>query len=322
MRKAAFEEMLKQVEELTPSQRKRLRKRLEAREGTPMAVRLAEGANGDEAACPHCAAPAARRWGNANGLHRWRCRACGRTFNALTGTALAHLHKKECWEEFASCVGETLTVRASAERSGVHRTTAFRWRHRFLQDPAELQSDHLQGIVEADETFFLESKKGSRHLGRKPRKRGGVAKQRGRSSEQVCVLVAMDRGGAELDRVMPGLNADTIAETLEPALAKDAVLCTDGLNSYKAYARKAGVEHKPLNLSAGIRVVEGVFHIQHVNAYHHRLKAWMAGFHGVSTRYLKNYLGWGGSSKPTQGDWTPKTSSSQPSVKSTINSIR
>ena len=105
-------------------------------------------------------------------------------------------------------------------------------------------------------------------------------------------MVAMDRSGAEVDRVMPALNADTIAETLGPVLAKDAILCTDGLNSYKAFSKKAGVEHKPLNLSAGIRVVEGVFHIQHVNAYHHRLKGWMTGFHGVATRYLKNYLGW------------------------------
>lgn len=205
---------------------------------------------------------------------------------------MAHLHKKECWEEFASCLGEALTVRASGERSGVHRTTAFRWRHRFLQDPAMVQATHLQGIVEADETFFLESKKGSRHLGRKPRKRGGVAQKRGRSSEQVCVLVAMDRGGAELDRVVPELNAETIAETLGPALEKDVILCTDGFSSYKTFARRAGIEHKALNLSGGVRIMEGVFHIQHVNAYHSRLKRWMGRFHGVSTRYLENYLGW------------------------------
>ena len=32
--------------------------------------------------------------------------------------------------------------------------------------------------------------------------------------------------------------------------------------------------------------------IQNVNAYHSRLKNWMARFHGVATRYLPNYLGW------------------------------
>jgi hypothetical protein len=34
------------------------------------------------------------------------------------------------------------------------------------------------------------------------------------------------------------------------------------------------------------------WHVQNVNAYHSRLKAWIRKFHGVATRYLKNYLGW------------------------------
>ena len=33
-------------------------------------------------------------------------------------------------------------------------------------------------------------------------------------------------------------------------------------------------------------------HINNVNAYHSRLKAWLRRFHGVATRNLPNYLGW------------------------------
>jgi hypothetical protein len=44
----------------------------------------------------------------------------------------------------------------------------------------------LTAIVEADEMFRLESQKGSRRLNRKPRKRGGVAKQRGVNKEHDC----------------------------------------------------------------------------------------------------------------------------------------
>jgi hypothetical protein len=51
----------------------------------------------------------------------------------------------------------------------------------------------LQGIVESDETYELFSNKGSRHLDRKPRKRGGTATKRGISNEQVCILVTRDR---------------------------------------------------------------------------------------------------------------------------------
>lgn len=45
-----------------------------------------------------------------------------------------------------------------------------------------------------DETYFLYSEKDKRNIiERKPRKRGGKAKYRGISKDQVCVLVARDR---------------------------------------------------------------------------------------------------------------------------------
>lgn len=50
--------------------------------------------------------------------------------------------------------------------------------------------------------------------------------------------------------------------------------------------------HEVLNQSAGARVKQRVFHIQHVNAYDSRLKQWMVRFNGVATKYLPNYLGW------------------------------
>ncbi len=57
-------------------------------------------------------------------------------------------------------------------------------------------------------------------------------------------------------------------------------------------ARLSGIAHRALNQSAGIVVLAGVYHIQNVNAYDSRLKNWMMRFHGVSTKYLNNYLGW------------------------------
>ena len=60
----------------------------------------------------------------------------------------------------------------------------------------------LSGIIESDETFFLESDKGRKNLiHRKPRKRGGAASKRGISKEQICVVVAHDRNGQILSEV-------------------------------------------------------------------------------------------------------------------------
>ena len=50
------------------------------------------------------------------------------------------------------------------------------------------------------------------------------------------------------------------------------------------------VSHQTVNISQGQRVTKGAYHIQNVNAYHHRFKSWLDRFHGVATKYLPNYL--------------------------------
>ncbi|MET0856374.1 MAG: IS1595 family transposase, partial [Telluria sp.] len=78
---------------------------------------------------------------------------------------------------------------------------------------------------------------------------------------------------------------------LAPVVERDILLVTDGHPAYRAFAREAGITHRAVNLSAGVRV-DGALHVQNVNAYHSRFKVWLRRFHGVATRYLPNYLGW------------------------------
>ena len=106
--------------------------------------------------CPHCAGREVVGWGRSHGLLRFRCKSCGRTFNALTKTPMAHLRKKEKWLDHARAMIEGKSLAKTAALCGVHPTTAFRWRHRFLRAPASDKPRGLRGIVEADETFILE----------------------------------------------------------------------------------------------------------------------------------------------------------------------
>jgi hypothetical protein len=94
------------------------------------------------------------------------------------------------------------------------------------------------------------------------------------------------------DAVLPALSKASVTPVLKPILNRDTLLCTDGAAFYKAAAKAEGFAHQPLNVKAGTRVKERVFHIQLVNAYHERLKGWMRRFRGVATKYLPNYLGW------------------------------
>ncbi len=289
MRAENFHRWLSQISELTPSQRQQAIERLgQEREPVDALRSLLER----EPACPYCHDGSPVHWGNAHGLPRYRCRLCHKTYNALTGTPLAHLRHRECWPTYAQALIDGDTVREAAHRCGVHKNTSFRWRHRFLALPAQAKPLHLHGIVEADETYFLESHKGERDLPRPPRKRGGVASTRGLSEEQIPVLIARDRSTRTTDAILEKANTQAVRTVLEPIVDPDAVLCTDGAAIYRSFAKQTHIAHKPVNLSAGIRVVEAVFHIQNVNAYDSRLKGWMRRFHGVATKYLPNYLGW------------------------------
>jgi hypothetical protein len=69
-------------------------------------------------------------------------------------------------------------------------------------------------------------------------------------------------------------------------------LCSDGFRPYIKFAQSNDLIHKRLNVAAGVQVIEKVFHIQNVNAYHSRLKCGVGRFHGVATKYLESYLGW------------------------------
>ena len=282
---------------LNQPQRKQVLDALHPAVGLDRIIALIEQIRSSARRCPRCDCSRCHRHGRANDLQRYRCRQCGRTFNDLTGTPLARLRLKGRWIDYLAALLDALPVRPAAARTGVHRNTAFRWRHRFLHWVKLDRTRHLNGIVEADEMFLLESQKGSRKLDRAPRQRGGRAHKRGISRELDCILVARDRSGQTVDAVTGrgALTVAALARHLLPKLDPHALLVTDANAAYRAFARKHGVAHQAVNVNSGERVRAsplGAMHVQNVNGYHQRLRQWLARFHGVASRYLPNYLGW------------------------------
>lgn len=292
MRNREMKRLTAALEKMTPGQRKILATELMALECRPASVTVVEGRMGRVPTCPHCAAERVVKNGTARGLQRFMCRECGKTFCALTGTPLAHLHMRGKWLDQAAALRDGLTLCEVAENLNIAVSTAFRWRHRFLELPKTVQAQALIGIAEADETYFLRSNKGQRKdLGRPARKRGGKASKRGLSDEQVPVLVARDRSGSTADFILAIVDKAHVSAVMKPLLAQDAILCTDSSKVLTAAAKDMGVMHHSVNLSAGVRV-DGPWHVQNVNAYHSRLKNWLRRFKGVATRYMDSYLGW------------------------------
>ena len=288
-----FDTFLTQSADLTRTQCMRVLALLTAAVNQGRAADVIETAAAARLCCPRCQEAQLYRHGTKNGLQRFRCRRCGRTFNSLTGTPLARLRHKDKWLNYCGCMLESHTVRKAAAQVDVAKNTSWRWRHRLLTLTKDDRPRCLTGIAEADETFLLESQKGARKLDRPARKRGSKASKRGISNEQVCILVARDRSGETCDFVT-GRGPVTLAQLkqyLHPILAPDALLVTDANKAYRAFAQKSGISHSDVNVSAGEHI-RGAVHVQNVNAYHSRFHGWLRHFRGVATRYLPNYLGW------------------------------
>ena len=177
MKAQDFRVLVEQLGDLTEVQRAALTAALAGRGSANEAIALIEMRFAASPACGHCKSESFGTWGQASGLRRYKCKDCGRTFNALTGTPLAQLHRRDAWLDYARAMVDRTSLRKAAERADVCLETSFRWRHRFLAAARDKRPSALTGIVEADETFILKSAKGSRKLVGRPR--GNAAARRG-----------------------------------------------------------------------------------------------------------------------------------------------
>lgn len=292
MRMEQFTRVLGWIGAMSEKQLDELLVAVDQRRAEAKALRVVEDVAGLHA-CPSCGDAEPYRNGRSRGLQRYRCRSCSRTFNATSGTPLAGLHSKERFYKVGQCLADGLTVRESAEVLGVATSTAFRLRHRFLDAAVAHQPGKIAGLLECDETYFRESKKGCRSLGRPARKRGGKPKGKGKGA-LIPVLVGRVRGQPHtVDAALTMMTVAEARDALAPVVGPDTLLCIDGSGALRSAAKDLGVATKSIAVHYDGRVSEGVYHVQTVNSYHERLKTWLnRRLRGVSTRHLPKYLAW------------------------------
>lgn len=189
------------------------------------------------------------------------------------------------------------SLRKSARICGIHYNTAFIWRHKIL-DALQIMADSVQlnGIIEADETFFSVSYKGNHSQGafvmpRAAHKRGHSTKIRGISKEKVCVPCAVNRDGMSIAKAsnLGRVSTKDLHKTYDGRIISGSTMVTDKMNSYYRFCKAGGIDLVQLKSGTSKK---GIYHIQHVNNYHSRLKIFIDGFKGVSIKYLDNYLVW------------------------------
>ena len=140
------------------------------------------------------------------------------------------------WQEYIELFSQGLALRKIVEKMDkkISLPTAFYWRHKILKVLTKKDdNDKFGGIIEADETFFEESQKGSRKMTRQARKRGYTSYSYTKKNK-VCVLTAIDRNKASFTKPVGfgGLEKDDVV-LLQRHLVKDSVLITDGNRTYR-----------------------------------------------------------------------------------------
>ena len=246
--------------------------------------------------CPHCHSNKINKNGTAHKtLPQFICRNCKKTYTIRKNTIFYYSKKDiSVWQEYIMWYKQGLSLRKIVEKMDgkIKLQTAFFWRHKILEVMKHFDNhDKLDGIIEADETYFEESQKGSRNVkGRKPRKRGYSSeyRQADLSSHKVCILTALDRQKHSFNKPVGygKVNKEQV-QILQHRIQDNSILITDGDKSYKVLK---DVRLKQLKFGKPQIKDNKIIHMNTINSFHSGLKKFMIRFNGVATKYLDNYV--------------------------------
>ena len=286
--------ILQQVAEMGIAEKRELLERLEALIAEEMAGSALEG---EPERCPRCGSSSYIRKGHdAHGLQRWKCRSCGRTFSARTGSVLA-MSKLDAatWAEYAKGTLSGMSLRELADRCHVCLRTSWFMRMRLFEVMESALGAFRSGpsvSCQADGLYIDESLAGNRarsdiQMPRKAHTHGHAVHSRGISNLKVCVECAANDLGDEY-AVLCGRGRPTDSELRDAlsGIVDSSWVATDDHAGYARVLPSLGVSEHTATVAK--EATHGELGL--VNAMHQRLREFLLPFHGVSTKWLGHYL--------------------------------
>ena len=248
--------------------------------------------------CPHCHQKHSVKDGHTKtGIQTYKCKDCGKRFNALTdtifnGTKLTY----EQIEIFLQCFMDKISLRKTAKRMGVDKNTVHLLRLKLL-NALELNRKEvkLSGEIESDEIYKSINLKGTKpkNMPRasKPRTSNGTA-TRGISSHKVCIASAIDeKDNCFFEIVGTGpITCAMVEKSLKPKLVNVKKLITDCKSSYEKIADDNKWNLK--QVKANCYTDNEGNNLANINSLHSGLSIFLGNFRGVSTKHLQGYLDW------------------------------
>lgn len=245
--------------------------------------------------CPKCGSVNHSAW--LKKPRRWNCMGCHHQFSVTAGTPMHRTHLPLLtWAHAIYLIvssSKGISAMKLSEMLGISYPAAWHLGHRVRAMMAEA-NPILSGVVEIDEMY----------AGAPPRKRAKPSRDdtdpppsnpQGRGTKRPLVLVAAERGGDVVAKVIPTHGKAAIASAIDGVVDPDATVMTDGLPAYKHIGKAqphlsvnhSDREYARTDAETGHRV-----HVNRVESFNGFMRRAVIGvFHNVSVKHLGRYTG-------------------------------
>ena len=97
-------------------------------------------------------------------------------------------------------------------------------------------------------------------------------------------MCAIDRTGNIISELICNgrMQYKDVERLFNGKIEEKSTLCIDSHKSYIRLNKNIDVDIQKIETG---KFKKGIYHIQHINSYHSRLKKWMDGFNGVARKY-------------------------------------
>jgi transposase-like protein len=240
-------------------------------------------------ACPECGSLLIESKGHdPNGVRRWRCRACGRTFGPATGTIFEGRKLPVAdWTEFLLEVlsFESMTGITRANRRS--SATVPYWMAKLFAVLEGVQGDTvLAGTVQIDETLYPLVARDQPLMPDGSRMPGGFSKSK------ICIGVGCDKYGRSVFK-REGLGKTSGAKTMAAfggCIAPGSTLVHDMENGHNRLVRKLGLASVPYNSKEICKLPDKDNPLGDVNRLCYLLKLFLNSHSGFDRGDLDGYL--------------------------------
>ena len=223
--------------------------------------------------CPHCKSNMYIKYGKFNGIQRFRCKECKKTFSLVTNSVWSYSKKKPSeWFKFCELILEKKVLRECAKILNININTAFAWRHKVLEALRKIQNETiLKGNIHMTKTSVKENFKGNKKIETDRREKIIVVSANGDMDTMLSIPLCR--------RVW---NFKEFELKVVPRISEGSNIIPY-VDRYIYLAAKKYTAASYKNIPADNEIIKN-FRIIYKN--------WFERVNGVATKYLVHYLSW------------------------------